>query len=140
MNNLRFATIVHILVLLYKYKSDYDCYGKVLSSDYIAGSINVNPVVVRREIKILKDQGLLGVKKGKEGGFYLKEDPSKILFGNLYQLVNNEVSIGKLNKPNTECEIGKKMNTELLSIFHEVNEDIVLRLNRTSLKEFANQF
>ena len=40
LNNLRFATAIHILVLLEKNPEVW------MSSEYIAGSINVNPVVV----------------------------------------------------------------------------------------------
>lgn len=46
LNNLRFATAIHILILLEKNPEVW------MSSEYIAGSINVNPVVVRKEIKI----------------------------------------------------------------------------------------
>ena len=61
MNNLRFATALHILVLADKFKNE------IITSDFIAGSINVNPVVVRREIKFLKEAGFIDSKKGKEG-------------------------------------------------------------------------
>ncbi len=140
MSNLRFATIIHILVLVYKYRAEYESCNKVISSDYIASSINVNPVVVRREVKVLKEQGILGVRKGKEGGFYLLKDASEILLGDIYQLIHLDCTIGKLNKTNPDCEIGKKMNEQLNRMFTVVESQIIAQLNQISLKEFSNQF
>lgn len=49
-----------------------------MSSEYIAGSINVNPVVVRKEIKNLKALGYIQSKEGKGGGAKLATDAGKL--------------------------------------------------------------
>ncbi len=51
MNNARFQISVHILTLLAKAE------GEALSSELIAGSININPVLVRKEISVLRKAG-----------------------------------------------------------------------------------
>lgn len=61
MNNTRFATAIHIMTLLAKSPQDW------LSSEWIAGSIHVNPVIVRKEISVLREAGLIVSKQGKEG-------------------------------------------------------------------------
>lgn len=142
MNNLRFATIVHILVLTNKLR-DSNCNenkDKIITSDYIAGSINVNPVVVRREIKILKEAGILGSKKGKDGGCFLIKDPSEITFGELYKIIYEGNTFGKLNQTNPNCPVGKKMNTELNLIFSNVENEIINNLSKITLKNFSDQF
>jgi DNA-binding IscR family transcriptional regulator len=53
MNNTRFATAIHIMTLLAKSPQDW------LPSEWIAGSININPVIVRKEISVLREAGLL---------------------------------------------------------------------------------
>jgi Predicted transcriptional regulator len=60
MNNTRFATAVHIMTLLAKFSQEW------LTSEFIAGSINVNPVIVRKEIGVLKEAGLIISRQGKK--------------------------------------------------------------------------
>src|SRR5690554_796600 len=91
MNNTRFATIMHILVLLVKHP------GKWLSSDWLAGSININPVTVRKELSGLQEQGWVISRKGKEGGSMLNISSDKISLADIYQVVKNSEVLGKKN-------------------------------------------
>lgn len=134
MSNLRFATAIHILVLAEKYQ------GQVVTSEFIAGSINVNPVVVRREIKLLKEAGYIESKKGKDGGCFLSKNPENILLGDVYKLVNNENVFGKLNQTNPACPIGNMMNQKLEEFFNVAETNLVAELNNKTLKEFSDQF
>lgn len=134
MNNLRFATIVHILVLTEKFKDE------LITSDFIAGSINVNPVVVRREIQILKDAEILGSKKGKDGGCFLIKDASEITFGDIYQIITKDIDFVKKNQPNPNCPIGKQMNESLDQLFISVENSLIKQLSNTTLEEFSAQF
>ena len=52
MNNTRFATAIHIMTLLAESPQDW------LTSEWIAGSININPVIVRKELGVLREAGL----------------------------------------------------------------------------------
>ena len=65
MSNGRFSISLHILTLLDQGKDE------LLSSECLAGSININPVLVRKEIANLKKHGLVESKEGKAGGFTL---------------------------------------------------------------------
>ncbi|WP_313377277.1 Rrf2 family transcriptional regulator [Chishuiella sp.] len=134
MNNLRFATAIHILVLAEKFQ------GELITSDFIAGSINVNPVVVRREIKLLKEAGYIDSKKGKDGGCFLSKNPESILLGDVYKLVNQENVFGKMNQTNPACPIGKMMNQNLENLFDDTEKNLITELNQKTLKEFSNQF
>ncbi len=134
MNNLRFATAIHILVLTEKNE------GKVITSDFIAGSINVNPVVVRREIKLLREAGFIDSKKGKEGGCYLIKNSQDIFLGDVYKLVNQDNVFGKMNHTNPNCPIGKEMNQNLELLFGNAENELVKTLNQKTLKEFSDQF
>ena len=67
MNNTRFATAVHIMTLLAKSPQEW------LTSDWMASSINVNPVIIRKEISVLREAGLIISRQGKEGGSQLKK-------------------------------------------------------------------
>ncbi|MBL7878738.1 MAG: Rrf2 family transcriptional regulator, partial [Chryseobacterium gambrini] len=65
MNNTRFATAIHIMTLLTESPQDW------LTSEWIAGSININPVIVRKELGVLREAGLITSRQGKEGGSQL---------------------------------------------------------------------
>lgn len=134
MSNLRFATAIHILVLTEKFKN------QLITSDFIAGSINVNPVVVRREIRLLREAGLIGSKKGKEGGCFLAKNAQDIFLGDVYQIVNQENIFGKLNQTNPACSVGKQMNENLENLFNKAEIDLINALNQKSLKEFSDEF
>lgn len=134
MNNLRFATAIHILVLAEKFQ------GQLITSDFIAGSINVNPVVVRREIRFLKEAGYINSKKGKEGGIFLTKNATDILLGDVYKIVNHENIFGKMNQTNPECTIGKQMNANLEVLFNKAESDLIKTLNHKTLKEFSDNF
>jgi DNA-binding IscR family transcriptional regulator len=68
----RFATAVHILTLL-AYERE-----EALTSDYIAGSVNTNPVVIRRILKRLAIVGLVISVRGASGGSRLGKPPGDI--------------------------------------------------------------
>ncbi|MBA5628562.1 Rrf2 family transcriptional regulator [Moheibacter lacus] len=133
MNNTRFATAIHILTLLKQSDSDW------LSSEWIAGSIGVNPVVVRKEIGVLKKAGLIESQRGKEGGCRLRK--TEINLAEIYLAVKNSEVLGKKNlTPNPNCDIGKDINKNLDKLFQETDEQVVGFLGNCSLEEFALLF
>ena len=131
-NNTRFATAIHIMTLLAKHPDEY------LSSDYIAGSINVNAVIVRKEISVLKDAGLVESRKGKEGGCVLNRKSKDIKVADIYYAVKNTEILGKKNEnTNPKCPVGKTINRKLENLITEADEVLSKFLSKKSLAEFA---
>lgn len=58
----RFTVAVHTLLVIYKFGNEYK-----ITSEFIAASVNVNPVVIRRALQSLKAAGLVEVKAGSGG-------------------------------------------------------------------------
>ena len=58
--------------------------GKRVTSRIIAGSVNTNPVVIRRIIASLVKQGLVEVQMGAGGGSRLTRPPEKITLADIY--------------------------------------------------------
>src|SRR5690606_4944593 len=117
MNNTRFATIVHILTILATKM------GEWINSEWIADSINTNPVIVRKELSILQEQGWVTSRKGKDGGFMLNTSSDNITLAELYKVVKNSDVLGKKNpNPNSKCPIGRDINKELDALFNETDE------------------
>lgn len=135
MNNTRFATAIHIMTLLEKSPQEW------LTSEWIAGSININPVVVRKEMSVLREAGLIISRQGKEGGSMLARNPESISISEIYSAVKNTEVLGKKNQnPNPECNVGKEINSHLDTLFAETDKLVVNFLGNKSLKEFSDQF
>ena len=135
MNNTRFATAVHIMTLLAKSAQEW------LTSEWMAGSININPVIVRKEIGVLKEAGLIISRQGKEGGSQLAKNAEQISISEIYSAIKNTEVLGKKNNnPNPACSVGKEINTHLNTLFEETERLVLNFLGDKSLKEFTDQF
>ena len=135
MNNTRFATAIHIMTLLAKSPQEW------LTSEWIAGSINVNPVIIRKEISVLREAGLIISRQGKEGGSQLGKNAELITISEIYKAVKNTEVLGKKNQnPNPACSVGKEINTHLNTLFEETDHLVVNFLGDKSLQVFADQF
>lgn len=135
MNNTRFATAIHIMTLLAASPQDW------LTSEWMAGSININPVVVRKELSILKQSGLIVSRQGKEGGSQLSRNADSILISEIYQAVKNTEVLGKKNQnPNPVCNVGRDINNHLNTLFANTDNLVISFLGNTTLKDFTDQF
>ncbi|CEJ70400.1 Rrf2 family transcriptional regulator [Chryseobacterium oranimense] len=135
MNNTRFATAIHIMTLLAKSPQEW------LTSEWIAGSININPAIVRKEISVLREAGLITSRQGKEGGSQLGKSAEQISISEIYRAVKNTEVLGKKNQnPNPACSVGKEINTHLNTLFEETDQLVTQFLGDKSLKEFSEQF
>lgn len=134
MNNGRFATCLHILTLLASQP------GEWLSSDYIAGSININPVLVRKEIISLRGQGMIVSKEGKGGGSMLAIAPQKIVLSEVFKATQQSRLLGRTNDPNNNCPIGRKINQHIDQLFDTAEQAVLNKLSKTTLAEFCAQF
>lgn len=135
MNNTRFATAIHIMTLLAKSPQEW------LTSDWMAGSININPVIVRKEISVLREAGLIASRQGKDGGSQLAKNAEQISISEIYRAVKNTEVLGKKNQnPNPACSVGKEINIHLNTLFEETDVLVTQFLGDKSLKEFSEQF
>ncbi|WP_413998979.1 Rrf2 family transcriptional regulator [Flavobacterium sp. W1B] len=131
----KFAITVHILTLLSKFPNEF------LSSEFIAGSLNLHPVLVRKEIANLKKNNIVESKEGKNGGTKLLKSASKVSLDAIFKITFDKVSLGfSKNKPNPECPVGKEINKNLEDLYENINEKISLQLGGISLEDFSNKF
>ena len=134
MNNGRFATALHLLTLLRMNR------GALLSSDYMAGSVNVNPAVVRKELSNLRDHGLVSSKEGRGGGYALGKPATEIRLSEIYQLVNDSHVLGRSNDPNPACPVGKQINGHLQELYRRADEALLNQLGQLTLEDFGRKF
>ena len=131
----KFAITTHILTLLAKFPEEY------LASDYIAGSLNIHPVLVRKEIANLKKKHLVESREGKYGGTKLLKSPEAISMEEIFNITFEKVNFGfSKNDPNPLCPVGKQINTNLTHLYDDINDSIISKLKTISLAEFSEKF
>ncbi|MCL9804972.1 Rrf2 family transcriptional regulator [Flavobacterium amniphilum] len=131
----KFAITTHILTLLAKFPNEF------LASEYIAGSLNIHPVLVRKEIANLKKNNLIESKEGKNGGVKLTVSPSSLTLEKIFKITFDKASLGfSKNDPNPKCPVGKKINDNLSNLYEDLNQTISEQLAKITLEEFTEKF
>lgn len=134
MTDSHFTIAIHILTLLAG-REDY------VSSDFLAGSLNIHPVLVRKELAGLRDSGLVVSKEGKTGGSRLARPAGAILLSDVYTAVRRGSPLGnEKHEPNPDCPVGRQINRHLDQLYHEAEAALVRQLGRTTLAGFHAQF
>ena len=134
MNNTRFATSIHILTLLATNPEE------VLSSEYIASSININPVLVRKEIAQLRKNGWIDSREGKGGGNQLALPARQIKLSDVYMVIKQDAILGRFNNPNPRCPVGKQINQHIETLYEDAESALIKKLEKMSIADFIKQF
>lgn len=104
----RFTIAIHVLTCIEVLKDIMP-----LNSETIAGSVGVNPVVVRNIFGKLKKAGLIIVQRGGNGGVSLARPMSEITLLDVYRAVDS-IGGGKLfhfhENPNAACPVGRNIH------------------------------
>ncbi|WP_423802422.1 Rrf2 family transcriptional regulator [Neobacillus sp. SAB-20_R2A] len=109
----RFSVGIHILSLLEVNKDEIN------TSEFIARSVNTNPVVIRKIMGMLKNAGLVHVRPGIAGAG-LAKGLSEITLLDVYKAVN-VVSDNELfsihEEPNPACMVGRNIQDTIGPLF-----------------------
>lgn len=131
----RFTIAVHILICIEIFKNDYK-----VTSDFLASSVNVNPVVIRRLLQQLKKAGIINVKRGS-GGTDIEKSLDEITLLDIYNAVEC-VENGKLfhfhEKPNSSCPVGKNIHAVLDVRLEEIQNAMEKEMCSISLQDIIN--
>ncbi|WP_155591004.1 Rrf2 family transcriptional regulator [Lysinibacillus cavernae] len=134
MVNSRFSVAIHILSLIAT-TSD----RSILTSDFIAGSVNTNPVVVRRMIGVLKKAGLLSSQSGL-AGYELLVEPKDLTLLAIYQAIDGPEQLFAIHdQPNPACAVGRKIQHTLEGVYTSVWHAMVEQLQAQTLQDVLDQ-
>ena len=129
----RFTIATHMLIIL-----ALEGKKQKLTSDILAGSVGVNPVIIRKTLSQLKNAGLISVARGTGGADIIKDLEDISLF-DIYCAVECLGKSGQLfsfhDKPNPECPIGKNIHNVLDNRLEAIQKAMEAELARTSLAE-----
>ncbi len=130
-SNSRFSIAVHVLTML----AQKGCDGRV-KSDYIARSVNTNPVVIRRLFCSLQEASLVVSQVGASGGTCLTRQPENILLSEIYQAVSHgDIFSPHPKTPNQDCPVGKNIEAILCGLQKEIDKSIEEKLAQYTLKD-----
>jgi len=128
--NCRFAVAIHIAALL-AIQGEVSC-----TSEWIAGSVNTNPVVVRRLLSALAKAGLVASTRGVNGGSTLARPPSGITLLDIHRAVAEDESPALHNQPpNPACLVGRNIQSVLVRVMGRAEAAREAVLATTSLAD-----
>lgn len=128
----RFTIAIHIFACIDIFKDEYK-----LTSEFLASSVNVNPVIIRRLLQQLKAAGLITVTRGS-GGAAIAKPLDEITFLDVYNAVEC-LEHGELfhfhENPNTACPVGKNIHNALDGKLHCIQAAMENEMRRISIAD-----
>ncbi|MCB6992540.1 Rrf2 family transcriptional regulator [bacterium 210820-DFI.6.37] len=130
----RLTIAVHILLCIEEFKDE-----RKVTSGFLAGSIGVNPVIVRNVLGQLKKADLVRVAAGV-GGSTLAREPKDITMLDVFKAVETpgEALFHFHENPNPECPVGKRVHTVLDGRLLEVQQAMESSMRTMTLQSMID--
>src|SRR5205085_3297837 len=105
----------------------------------IAGSVNTNPVVIRRILSQLSQARLVSSQTGATGGTRLAKRPDEISLCAVYKAVScGEVFALHAKSPNQDCPIGRNIESVLCNLQKEIDRTVGEKLGQYRSEEHTS--
>lgn len=131
----RFTIALHIFAAISVFGSDYK-----ITSDFLAGSIRTNPVIIRNVLSQLRNAGLVKISRGT-GGAEFARDPEEITFYEIYAAVE-PVEDGRLfrfhKNPNPACPVGRNIHGLLDDILDDIQDAMEQEMRHYTAADLAD--
>ena len=131
----RFTIAVHIFACIDTFGRDHK-----ITSEFLASSVNVNPVIIRNILSQLKKAGLVQVQRGS-GGTTISKPMDLITFYDIYQAVDS-IEQGNLfhfhENPNPNCPVGRNIHAVLDPRLDQVQKAMEKELKSITLADIKN--
>ena len=111
--------------------------GGPITSGTIAGSINTNPVVVRRVLADLRRAGLVETRRGVGGGVVLARPPERISLRAVWEALEpQEALLGRHpSGPNPACPVGRCVAQVLEGLYGDAEAALKASLGERTLAD-----
>ncbi|MDO4383728.1 MAG: Rrf2 family transcriptional regulator [Eubacteriales bacterium] len=127
----RFTMAIHMFACIDTFKD------QKMTSNFMAGSIGTNPVIIRKLLQQLKAAGLVEVSRGT-GGVMITRPLSEITFLDVYRAVEctpNENLFHFHENPNPQCPVGRNIHRVLDGRLQEVQQAMEQKLSEMTLAD-----
>ena len=129
----RLTIATHILLCIEIFKKDYK-----VTSNFLAGSLNVNPVIVRNVLGQLSSAGIVEIKAGG-GGADLSKSPEEVTLLDIFKAVEKEESLFHFHEnPNPECPVGRNVHSVMDAKLDSIQSAMENEMKSITLKQLID--
>ena len=105
-----------------------------VTSEVLAKAMHTNPVVLRRVMAGLRDQGFVRSEKGHGGGWTLARDLSEITLRDIYVALGSPLLFAIGNRTDApDCLVEQAVNDALNATLHDAEALLLARLGEVTL-------
>lgn len=131
----RVTVAIHVLTLL-----AHGAACERMTSEYIAGSVNTNPVVIRRLLASLRRSKLVRSQGGPGGGWQLALPAEGITLRDVYRAVESGALFPlHASDPNPRCPVGRTIRSVLGLRYDEARLALERDLERTTIADLLKE-
>lgn len=146
MEDTRFAASIHLLTALAfmqtqaKGSSSCEQMDQVQNSETLAAGLNSNPAFVRKLLGNLIKAGIIESKRGKQGGVFLKRDPSSISLKEIYLASTTSPLVhSRKQDANKHCPVSCAMKNIVGDVTSGIEENTLQYLSKITLKSLVKK-
>ena len=131
----RLTVAVHMLLCIEIFKNQ-----RKVTSDILASSVNVNPVVIRRILQQLKKAGIVSVARGSGGADVARplEEITLLDLYNAVECVNGGGLFHFHENPNQLCPVGRNIHAVLDGRLEEVQAAMEREMSSVTMRDILN--
>jgi len=128
--NSRFSIAIHILTLLASMPDER------VTSELIAGSVGTNPVVIRRQLALLRKAKLVVSKGARGGGWMLARKPEAIKLSQVRDALGEEATFRMhKNDPSPNCTVGQYVRQALGGVYEDAERAVSRSLQTRTIQD-----
>ena len=110
--------------------------GEPMTSEELADCAGTNPVVVRRILGVLREEGLVASTRGRHGGWRLSRDAASITLADIHAALNPQRE-GTPDSAGHDCGIAGRLGTRLDAALERADASMRRELDRTTLADLV---
>jgi Rrf2 family protein len=130
----RLSSVLHVLLHMAEQ-------GSAVTSEVLAKALHTNPVVIRRIMAGLRDQGYVRSEKGHGGGWTLACSLSEVTLRDIYAALGSSSLLAISNRTESpDCLVEQAVNAALGQAFHEAEALLLSSLGEVTLAMLSTDF
>jgi DNA-binding IscR family transcriptional regulator len=128
----RLSGVLHVLLHMAEHDGP-------MTSEALAKAMDTNPVVIRRVMAGLRDEGYVQSEKGHGGGWSLACDLAKVTLRDVYKALGEPSLLAIGNRTESPgCLVEQAVNASLGRTFDEAEALLLARFGEVTLKMLAD--
>lgn len=130
----RLSGILHVLLHMAEHKAP-------VTSEVLAKAMSTNPVVIRRIMAGLREQGYVRSEKGRGGGWTLACDLERVTLRDVYEAIGSPSLLAMGNRSESPtCLVELAVNAKLGKAFDDAETMLLARLGEVTLADLGADF